>query len=162
LARSRSHGHQPLFRRIDAMSESTTPVYPTQDFRLIPLSGNKGRGLYAKVSPHRFSYLNQFRWFLKPDGYAIRNSTINGKRRVLSMHREIMGFPEEQEIDHCDGDPLNNIDENLRIVTRSQNIQNTHKSKGRTSRFRGVHYDAGEHKWVASIKHGGKLIRLGR
>ena len=67
------------------------------------------------------------------------------------------------EIDHIDGNGLNNHKSNLRFVTRRQNMQNAVNSKvKRTSRFPGVSYDSRRDKWKAYIKVSGKHIDIGR
>ncbi|MDP1931912.1 MAG: HNH endonuclease [Gammaproteobacteria bacterium] len=43
------------------------------------------------------------------------------------MHRLIMGFPERMEIDHINGNSLDNRRSNLRVVTRSENARNSKK-----------------------------------
>jgi hypothetical protein len=130
---------------------------------LIELSGNRGRGHFAKVSPRIFQYLNQYKWFLNHDGYAIRNVKTETGRSHISMHREIMGNPRGEEVDHIDGDRLNNTDDNLRIATRSENMRNQHRLKGtkKTSKYRGVYYNKKNKKWETSVTVNGKQIKLG-
>jgi hypothetical protein len=54
------------------------------------------------------------------------------------MHRQIMGAKEGQEIDHINGNGLDNRRENLRIVTRSQNLANRPAFKSSKSGYKGV------------------------
>lgn len=57
--------------------------------------------------------------------YLVSGSVANNN--VIYMHRFIMRgqeIPDGYEIDHIDGNSLNNRRDNLRIVTRLQNIQN--------------------------------------
>lgn len=58
------------------------------------------------------------------------------------------------EIDHIDGDPLNNRISNLRVCTRSQNCKNV--------RAVGASYDKKRGKWMARICVDYKHINLGR
>lgn len=80
------------------------------------------------------------------------------------MHREILG---EQcagfEVDHINGNRLNNRRENLRIATRSQNASNRPKyySSG-LSKYKGVRKVKGRSKWSARIFVDGKEIHLGQ
>jgi hypothetical protein len=75
---------------------------------------------------------------LNINGYY--NLTINYKS--YKMHRLIFmwhfGFL-PNEIDHIDGNPLNNQIENLRAASRSQNQQNKKIQKNNTSGFKGVY-----------------------
>jgi len=68
------------------------------------------------------------------------------------------------EIDHINGDPSDNRIGNLRLVTHSQNMQNTRKASGKnkTSGVKGVHYDKARGKWRTHIVVSGKQIHIGR
>lgn len=145
------------------MPDNLTNTAIGQEFRLIPLSGKHGKGKFAKVSPARFEYLSQFIWYLSTKRfYVARATTRNGKRLQIYMHREIAGFPEGMDVDHKNGDHLNNTDGNLRIATRSQNNANNHNvRKGTSSRFRGVCLDWRSGKWLAQITYEKRNIRLG-
>lgn len=139
-----------------------------EKIRLIPLSGKKGKGLFTKVSEHRYEYLNKFNWsFAGKKPRVTRSSTSveakanSGKFYLISMHREIMGFPELQ-VDHIDGDVLNNTDSNLRLATAAQNSYNKHKFKeNKLSEFVGVTKGKKSNKWTASIGYKGESINLG-
>jgi hypothetical protein len=152
-----------VLRRIDTMSKITTHGELSQEYCLIPLSGKKGKGLFAKVSPHRYEYLNQFRWrAITERCYAARSIVVLGETITFLMHREIMGSPDGLEVDHEDGDSLNNTDSNLRMATRSQNNRNRHKKTGADSgRFIGVTYNKRNRKWQPRIYIDGNLILLG-
>ena len=54
-------------------------------------------------------------------------------------------------IDHIDGDKTNNLMENLRDITQSQNCRNKKKRSGCTSKYRGVAFAKERNKWLASI-----------
>ena len=58
------------------------------------------------------------------------------------------------QIDHIDGDGLNNNINNLRLVTKSENNHNSKTIKKGTSNKKGVYKSRG--KWVASIKNNGR------
>jgi hypothetical protein len=66
-------------------------------------------------------------------------------------------FP-ENHIDHKDGDKQNNSFQNLREVTRSENLQNMRKpTKANASGFLGVCAHQG--KWLMQIMYNGKRFR---
>lgn len=104
----------------------------------IPLN----RGKYALVDDADFDWLNQWRWNIHSNGCAKRNisKTVNGKRKfkTIRMHRLIMNPPEGFEVDHINGDPLDNRRENLRVCKHSENCRNTKWQKGK-SQFKGVY-----------------------
>ena len=83
----------------------------------IPLRGKYGKGKFALVDDEDFNYLNQFKWFAKKPfygkQYAVRNLYIyvsknKYKGSVIRMHREIMKATTGIEVDHKDGNGLNN------------------------------------------------------
>jgi hypothetical protein len=124
------------------------------------------KGLFTLVSPQDFEYLNGFNWCIwSPKTsphlhYAYRNIRIKGVRKKIFMHREILGNPPE-EVDHRDGDSLNNQRENLRVASTAQNQANSRKHRDATSsRFKGVAYHKGA--FQAQIQHNKKRIYLGR
>lgn len=62
------------------------------------------------------------------------------------------------EIDHADGNGLNNSSDNLRCATRSQNNVNKETPNGE---LRGAYYDERVHRWYAKIQVNGIPIWLG-
>lgn len=60
--------------------------------------------------------------------------------------------PGEQEIDHIDGNGLNNRFANLRLASRSQNAANRRTSKNNASGFKGVRQKPGRNTWEAYIQ----------
>ena len=96
-------------------------------------------GMIAKVDKKDFEHLSRYNWYTgKQRDRFYAYAWINGKN--VSMHRLLLGHEAgELDIDHKDGDGLNNARANLRIATRSQNAANSRKQKDTTSRFKGVH-----------------------
>jgi hypothetical protein len=66
------------------------------------------------------------------------------------------------DVDHIDGDGLNNKWENLRDITHSQNLMNAAVRSDSTSGYKGVSYDSRRDKWYAYINIDGKRKMLGR
>lgn len=88
---------------------------------------------------------------------------VNG--RGYKCHRIVWALlknqdPGEWNIDHIDGDGLNNSPDNLRIATQSQNLRNKGAQKNSKSGIKGVSMHACG-KWTARIKAGGKYKHLG-
>lgn len=63
-------------------------------------------------------------------------------------------------VDHRDHEGLNNTRTNLRLATRSQNSCNNKKTRGRSSKYKGVSRDKRGY-WRAKIHFKGKHIFLG-
>jgi hypothetical protein len=121
------------------------------------------QGMVTQVSDHRFEYLNQWKWQAhKVYGYEKWYvDRRNSNKEVVRMHRLIMNAPVDMDIDHVDGDGLNNQDENLRICTESQNLANQGKHKNNTSGYKGVAWHKGNKMWQANITVNNKQINLG-
>jgi hypothetical protein len=104
------------------------------------------------------------RWYLAAGGYAFRNQGPAGASRRVYMHREVMGVLDDPdvEVDHRNRVRVDNRRENLRLVTRQQQHQNTSSHRGSTSRHRGVSWDGKRRNWRAYAMVAGKQHWLGR
>ena len=69
-------------------------------------------------------------------------------------------FPPEQ-IDHIDGNGLNNRLDNLRAVSHAENQRNQRKYSNNTTGVVGVYWTKDRHKWRAMIAVNRKDIHLG-
>lgn len=73
--------------------------------------------------------------------YVVRyNGTLYKVHRVLWELRH-GPIPEGFEIDHADGNPANNADDNLRLATRAQQTMNTALRADNSTGVRGVSFD---------------------
>lgn len=90
---------------------------------------------------------------------------IGESGRRLEMHRLILDLPPYHEakfdVDHINGNGLDNRRENLRITTRAQNLANTAARVG-TSSFKGVCLDKRTGRWKGQITVDGKNRSLGQ
>lgn len=123
------------------------------------------RGKFALVDDVDFDYLNQWKWFCEASHHAARDQHIgmDGKKEIkkrIKMHRLIMNPPANMEVDHIDGNCLNNQRNNLRVVTHAQNQKNLKRPITNTSGYKGVSWSKARQKWIAAIYHG-KMYNLG-
>lgn len=122
----------------------------------IPLT----QGKFALVDDGWFEYLNQWKWFFH-QGAAARFAAIEiKKRKMILMHRLITTAPNGFDVDHKDGNRLNNQEDNLRVCSHQQNSMNRRKIKHNKTGYKGVRpTSAGRFQAIIGLK--GKTICLG-
>jgi len=131
------------------------------------------QGRSMRVVEEALPTLAPYRWCVcrnRHTFYAVTSiRRAGGRRTALAAHRLLTGldFGDPREVDHFDGDGLNNLPDNLRVTDGTGNQYNHHgKSRYRdgrapTSMFPGVHWDKVHGKWQARIRFTGRRICLG-
>lgn len=119
----------------------------------IPLT----KGFFALVDDDDFEMLNQHRWCYA-HGRAVRGIHLGGKKTTtIFMHRVLCETGPRLQVQHKDGNYLNNQRSNLAAVSGGT-LRRKDTTKNRTG-FRGVHkmYN----RYMAKISVGGVTIYLG-
>ncbi len=144
--------------------------------RIIKPTGKHGVGRQILVDGADYHALSKYRWHIAglrnsrpgetPKPYAARCAWMNGKTKVVLMHREVMDACSRQSVDHVDGNGLNNCRVNLRVATQSQNLANMRVSaRPHSSRYKGVFFNSqpATHRspWWARICKDQKRIHIG-
>jgi hypothetical protein len=128
------------------------------------------KGYEAVIDAECVDMVAAFSWTaseeLRQDGTvrrcsAHRMARVSGGRKKVFLHRLIFGRETDLDIDHIDGDALNNRRANLREVTKSQN-QHNRRLQANASGLKGVTWDRDRRVWRARIGINGKRIQLGR
>jgi len=139
------------------------PVIQPDDpaIRLIPLT----RGLVTTVNVEKYEDLSRWNWYAfrvrKTNVfYAVRFSSVAEGRKMIFMHRYLVGG-NSPETDHINRNTLDNRIENLRPCERGDNQANRGKDKRNTSGYKGVSWSKSNGKWQAQTSVGGKHIHLG-
>jgi len=101
-------------------------------------------------------------------GHGYKNVSLykDGKKKSHCIHQlvanEFIEKPDGKNyVDHIDKNRLNNIVENLRWVSSSENNRNRSMMTNNTSGFKGVCYYKHKNKYRALIYHEGKNHHLG-
>lgn len=120
-------------------------------------------GHVALIDADDAPLVSQYRWFIHHSrnklyviGYRIGGPT---RLKNARLHRVVLGI--DGEVDHINGDGLDNRKANLRPATRRQNICNTPGRARSTSPYKGVSWVKRAGKWRARIRVDGKYQQLG-
>jgi hypothetical protein len=89
--------------------------------------------------------------------YACRSE--NGKARYL--HRLIAKAIHGMQVDHINGDGLDNRRENLRMATNAENSRNKRLGITNKSGLKGVCFNNATKRWRSAIMRDGKSYHLG-
>jgi hypothetical protein len=124
-------------------------------------------GYVTLLDDEDYERFKQWKWYGAPTHskvYVRRGYTRNQKSFSEMLHRVIMNAPHGFQVDHIDGDTLNNQKSNLRLCTPTENqrYKRSMISKPRPAHrpFKGVRLTpAGRYK--ASIVHERQWIYLG-
>jgi hypothetical protein len=123
----------------------------------IPLT----KGKSAIVDDCDFEYYSKFNYYINSEGYAIREVWNGGNKIRLRMHREITNAPEGMDVDHINGDRVDNRRENLRLCTRSENLMNSRKRDNKSSKYKGVSFFKPVKMWRAYYQLNGRQKTIG-
>src|SRR5688572_7781938 len=119
----------------------------------IPLT----QGKFAVIDSEDFEKISKYNYHVvkgksnNETFYACRYQIVEGKETTRSLHRDILDCKAGFDIDHINGDGLDNRKSNLREVTRSQNNCNSVSHPNSTSKYKGVCRPTGVNRWRASI-----------
>lgn len=134
------------------------PVGPSIAY--VPLT----RGLFALIDSDDAEEIGKHTWTAHSHCsggpyYAKRGQRKDGKSHVIQMHRQIMGFPEGLQVDHINGNPLDNRKGSLRAATNAQNARNSRPKIHSSTGIKGV--SRNRSGWVAHITFDWKTRHLG-
>lgn len=145
-----------------------------QHYMLLKVGGhlpNASRIAFARLDPADYEWAQRYRWSVKPGDrhggtlYADRTALGGPRGQRVLMHREILGLGSgrDPEVDHRNGDGLDNRRSNLRIATTGQNQQNQHGARrdNLSSGVRGVAWNKKNSKWMARVMLAGEQHYLG-
>jgi hypothetical protein len=121
-----------------------------------PVIVNLYKGGLTVVSREDADIVAESSWYQTSHGRVRGGKDDKYLHRIIAKRMGISG-----EVDHINGNPLDNRRSNIRGCTRTQNLANVpkHESRGGTSRFKGVSRKG--NKWVAQIKVANKKQHLG-
>jgi hypothetical protein len=129
----------------------------------IPLT----QGKVALVDDEDYERVMAYKWYAAMQGrqwYALRKVQRDGKQTTVEMHRFILDAGDSPlQVDHINGNGLDNRRVNLRLGTRSENQRNSYKH--RAGRLPGTYLMKRGYRlarpWQAQIWIDGRMRHLG-
>ena len=148
MKKSASHDRMEQLRFVDnevhvPLTQGLVAVVDADDAYLIC-----GTAWYARKSKDGLNWYATATFF----------DPAKGRYVPVQMHRLIMNAPDGVLIDHWDNDGLNNRKRNLREATHAQNIRNRAPHRTNRAIFKGVHRNARDKRWIATITHEGRKL----
>lgn len=118
------------------------------------------------VDEEDYEILSKYNWHIRrcySQNHECYYAGSHINKKLVLMHRFLMGEPKGMVVDHINHDKLDNRKENLRVCTFSDNRKNNNSYKNNTSGYKGVlWYDyCKTPKWMAYIMVDNKQINLG-
>lgn len=156
-------GFALLWMALEITSEErewTNPIVPaeTPGEALIRLPN----GACARIDAADAPLVHGYSWWQMSNGYVIADKQIKNRRKSILLHRLIMDAPPGIEVDHKNGDTLDNRRSvNLRLAGKSLNQANRHSAKPGNNPARGVYRAADGKRFTAKITVDKKQLYLG-
>jgi len=110
----------------------------------------------TKFSKNQLKKVKKYKWYLNIRGklkYVRAKINIKKGISLMYLHQLVLGKKKGFEIDHKDGNGLNNLNTNLRFATHSQNLMNRIA--------KGIYWRKDRKKWQAEIAIKGRRKNLG-
>jgi len=127
-----------------------------KNYLKIPLT----KGFFCKIDKCDFEKVKTIAWYFHGKDYASMRKRETNKN--ILMHRYLLDVSDNKEVDHINGDPLDNRRNNLRMCSRSENCCNKRIQSNNTSGVPGVCWDKNRNKWMVRVKKNKKVYSVGR
>jgi len=89
------------------------------------------------------------------------HTTPRPQHKNILLHRFLIGAADGMEVDHINGNPLDNRKGNLRLCTHAENLRNTKLRVSNKCGFKGVSFDARRGMWRSRVTVDGAEVWLG-
>lgn len=109
-----------------------------------------------------YDKIKDYCWFLDNRGYILANTFNSKKHKMVQMHRLLMNYPKNKDVDHINHNTKDNRKSNLRICFHRDNQKNLKLSIDNTSGVTGVSWDKNKNNWIVQIQCNNNPIYLGR
>lgn len=136
--------------RLISLSQGKTAIVDTEDYEWL---------VERKWSLHHTSNRRNF-YAITPDCFAVPQKNLFMHREILLRYGHELG---KLQVDHINGNGLDNRKCNLRLVTQAQNCMNmrARSNDQKTSIYKGVRFHKTSKRWEAYIRCQYKRIHIG-
>lgn len=138
----------------------TNKIILYNDYAEIEINSKKYGIMYSKIDSCNIEKIKNYQWGIsynkvKTNYYVASKIYVNGKKRTVYLHRFILNVPKGYEIDHKDHNTLNNIEDNLQIVSHKINMENIQYAfkTNKHCNIRGVSWSKEKNKWRVTAMH---------
>ncbi len=130
---------------------------PSENTVQVPLT----QGKFATIDAADAPLVLVHKWCFSR--YAVRDRKLcdGPGPKMIAMHRFLLNAPSGVEVDHINGDKLDNRRANLRLATATENKWNFRLHRTNTSGYRGVHWHKASSLWHAEMYVCGRKTSLG-
>lgn len=124
------------------------------------------RGHWTQIDADDYDKVKNYNWHAtvnRRTAYACRRVVKKPKSIFMYMHRLIANAPDGLEVDHINGNGLDNRRSNLRIADNAKNAFNKRnfKKPSSSSKYKGVSWNTLLKKWQSKLQYNKKPISLG-
>jgi len=125
------------------------------------ITRRNGQAYEVTVDDDTFEQIKHFKWRVQTrrrNAYVTRHA----EKKTIRLHRYVTGASAGQQVDHIDGNGLNNCRSNLRLCDASNNLKNQRtRVTPKSSQFKGVSLNKKSGKYLAYISRQGRMVYLG-
>lgn len=115
----------------------------------IPLT----RGYSAHVDASDWALVRKYKWHAVPT-----KGLVYARTKTTYLHRLLLNAPPGKDVDHINGNGLDNRRSNLRVSTHGANLRNAKLNIRNTSGVKGVSWRADQPSWRLQFHVGGKRV----
>ena len=153
-------------KKKEGRPRKTNKIEVIGPYTKIFLNGNNPDGIYTVIDTEDYFKVEDYSWTAttwKHLTYVKTNFRLfNSYRVTKKLHQLILPVSEGKEVDHKNGNGLDNRKDNLREATPTQNSQNSKKQNNKShSQYKGVFWAKDRNKWRAGISFNEKYTILG-
>lgn len=109
------------------------------------------------IDKEDYEKVKDYRWCLSGNNYVMTQASSN----YLLLHRFLLIAPDGIDVDHINGNTLDNRKNNLRLAKHYQNMANRGKQVNNTSGYKGVYLDKRRNTWNSVLQYKDKHLFLG-